>query len=171
MTTTLETTKRFERSAAANLLIKCLADIADYAVRTYRELSHVAHEDVQKNPGVLATARRYVEKHHKKVFVTVKGVGLKLATDLEISDTGPKATQSIHRKAHRTRETMTVANLDNLTNEQKLAHMSNDAILGLAEHASRAVVQRRLEAEIAKTGKKILEAEELWKIGGLKQIT
>lgn len=169
---TTETTSRFKQSAATGLLIAFLAKVSDYTPVTYKQLSEVAHIDVQhQGRHYLDRARIRVQRDHNKVFLVIPDLGLKLATDAEISAMGGGALRHIHRTARKTREKMTISKLENLSNNQRLAHLASDALLGLQEQATRGIVQKRIEAEFEKSTPKSIEADVLLKLAGVKHIS
>jgi hypothetical protein len=169
-----EATERFKQSASTSLLIAFLSPIAnarDYRVINFAELSEVAHADVQHGKRYcLSRAILRVWKDQSALFISVRDVGIKLGTDAEVSSLGPAALRHVHRTARVTREKLTLTNLEKLSNSQRLSHLASDALLGLQEQATRGIVQKRLEAAFEKTGPKSLEADELLRLSGVKQI-
>lgn len=174
MTTSIEQAKRFQRLAATELLIAALHKIgeaSDFRTITYRELSEIAHAEIQHDKRTcLNTAIKKLRRDHNFVFIVVTDVGVKLATDQEKSAVMPAGIRRIHNTARKSREIGSHANIEKLSNAERLKHMANDAVLGLHQQASRTIVQKRLEASFEKTGPKLLEADELAKLGGIKHL-
>lgn len=165
----IETLKRFQQSENTALLIAFLSKVDEFRVITYQELSQAAHREVQKkNRGVLNSARRHCWRKLNKYFMVVTDIGIKLATDEEISSIGGTTIRHVHSVTRVARQKMTLTNLDNLTNRQRMEHMAADAILGLHEQSSRAIVAKRIEADIERTGVKLLDAESLIKAGNVR---
>jgi hypothetical protein len=163
--------KPFQRTSNAGLLIAFLTPIAvneDYRTITYAELSEAGHvPDIRKQIHYFETARKFILANHGKWILVVHGVGVKLATDEQAAAVARTARIRIRRAARLGRRRSGAANLEKLTNAQRLALLADNAVLGLLEHSTREIVAKRLEATFEKSGPKSFEAQELLRLGGV----
>lgn len=165
--------KRFQQSSHTALLIAALSRIAqaeDYRVIGYSELNAIANvTDIQtKQRHYFYSANERIQRDLSRRFVVIAGVGVKLGTHEETSKILNATNQHIQRSSKRGRYRASVTQLDKLTNECKLQHMTQDSIAALHEGVGRVAVARRLQAHYASNGPKSIEAEDLIKIGGVK---
>jgi hypothetical protein len=122
-------------SAETQALIKFLESAEVGKIITYREMEEACKIDLQTHPGPLLTARRSLVKNKRMAFGTVRGIGIRLLDDEEVTETGAGTIKKIRRAAHRGVNTLNCANLEKVTPEGKVRLITSKTVLSFMHHA------------------------------------
>jgi hypothetical protein len=111
-------------------LIKHLEKTQPGQIVTYSEMADAAKIDVQKNPYILNTARRNLQKSQHMAFGTVRGIGIKRLENDEIPDEATGAIKRARRIAKKGMGTLSCADMSKLSPEAKVRAVTTSTILG-----------------------------------------
>lgn len=166
--------KKFEMSPATSHLIKFLLETSKsdnpHRPIAFAELSERAHVEIKKHPSLLRTALDRLQADHGLVFRSDRAVGIHLAVASEIVEMHGDGNRSIYRKARRIQKRSSTVKIDDLSNPEKLKHLANMAITGMAAQAAQPISLKRMEASLAKQSFRTIEASEFVRLAGLKEI-
>ena len=151
-----------QMSVDAQILIATLKDIAVGEVATYQSLSATIKRNVQTDAyGAMTTARRALQRDHRMIFGTVRGVGLRRLNDGEIVDAGRSHITSMRRTSRRGLKKLACVDWDNLDNASRIKHNASASMLGAVNMITRESSIKKLEAKIEKTKEKLPIASTL----------
>lgn len=151
----------FTRSLETQALVKLLSTDEHADLFTYEELSEAAGIDA-KHHGALQSARHIVEREKGVVFETIRNVGIKRASDVEIVDAGCRAVSHIRNTAKRSiAKASCVKSVEALPNEKKAALNSHLTTVGMIHYVTTQSAQKKIEAKVTQTSKDLPVAEAL----------
>lgn len=118
----------------------------------YDNLSAAIGRDVREHArGNILSARRRLRKEKRKVFGTVRGVGVKRLTDAEIVVASGSDITSVKRRTRNALHSLSCAEFDNLTGDEKNQHRTRFCVLGVLELFSKPSATRKIEERIEET--------------------
>lgn len=122
------TDRKYETQALVNLLSSAKAG----DTITYEQMSACAGSEVSSSTGFLASARRIAQRDHNCVFVAVKNVGLKRATDVELAtDVSDADVRRSRRHARRAFQKLNcVESFGSLPNPAQIEHVIKASFFG-----------------------------------------
>ena len=147
---------KFSVSAETTLIAQRLADVEPGRIVTYAELSALVVADVRGSARhSLTSARRIVQRDHRAVFESVRGVGIRRLTDTEIAtQCGRETIRAMHRKAGRGLKRIACANTDGLDREAVTRMNADASLIGVMRHVTKAGSLKRIESRVAEKGGK-----------------
>jgi hypothetical protein len=156
----------YSQSLETQQLVKVLADKAHDPLFTYEEIEKASGVDPRKSQAALASARRIVLRDHGIVFVTVRKVGIKRATDSEIVDGSSSDLSRIRNTSRRALKKLgAVANFAELPADKQREFNVKSSTFAVLHHATTATAQRKLEAAVTKKTETLPVAETLAALG------
>lgn len=135
----------FEISTDVRKLIEFLLQ-RDMA--SYTEMSRLVNRELQgRERHVLESAKRAIQREHGIVFVAVRGLGIKRASNVQIAS---MATDHVHRKTKRTLNR--AKKLDTLVNPQAMSNDARDNFYGgrMVNQALGYTLSRKFRSKIDK---------------------
>lgn len=136
---TIEKNPQFKLSIDTQTLIRRLetAEIGD--VIAYHELTKLIDKDVQTEArGAMDSARRVLMREKQIVFDCIRGIGLLRLSDSQITETSATFVKQARKKADKGIKTLSCANYEKLTDDQRKEHNAGAAILGFIKMAGAA---------------------------------
>lgn len=147
--------RRFERSAAAKLLIAHFKGFAIGQASTYEDLSKVAGQKINGSNPALLTARKVVEADFDIVIECIIGVGVQRLNDREIVESAGTGLSRIRTKAKRTGKRATRADPLKLSIADRQRQAAYAAISALIAHETKPKQLEALAASVSPETMKI----------------
>lgn len=157
----------FRQSLETQTLVKLLSDETHDDTFTYDEISKAIGGDIADHPGSLASARRVVQREKQIVFETVRGVGIKRASDSDIVNGRAKDLAGIRGIARRgLKKIACIKNYDSLPGDVKQRHNVYASGLALLHHATTQSAQAKIEQKVVQSKLKLPVADAIAAISG-----
>jgi len=119
-----------QMSVQAQELIKFLATAEIGQVIPYSAMTDAAKLDVQAFPHLLQTARRNMQKTDRKVFGTVRGIGIKLLCNEDIPSESAGSIKRARNIAKKGIATLDCVDIPKLSPEAKIRAITTKTVLG-----------------------------------------
>jgi hypothetical protein len=146
----------FVRSFGTQQLVQRLTGAEIGETIEYDELSQIAGEDVQvRGRGMLQSAVRILQAEFRRVFVSVRGVGVQRADNTGIVQTGTQRLQHIHRTAKRAMNTLGCVDPAKLDPAAQQEFNTKASHLGMLVHCSSPKATKRIAASVEQTQQKL----------------
>lgn len=117
---------------------------------TYKELDELAKCNVRKRRNVITTSVNKLLVEHGKVFISEKGVGIRLLKNEEIPSLGPRDISRVSNIARRCMRRLAAVNFDELPTEEKVRHNASLTILTLFQRGSTTKAVKMIEETVRK---------------------
>lgn len=165
----MEKQPEFKLSTDSAALALRLTEVAVGDIVRYDDLSKAIGRDVRSSAaGALESARRVAQRDSRAVFASVRGEGLRRLTDAEIVDLSDSGRDRIRRQAKRTAKKLVCVDYDALPAEKKVKHNAALSMMGALASIATDTAQKRLEKQIAETGKQLPAAKSaIEALGGI----
>jgi len=129
-------------------VFKEAADKDDHTVIPWGKLSEVAGVDVRdKGSGYVRTARKMAENESGKLFVTVIGEGVRLATVEDQAAEPDTQIRKVRRLSNRALFRLSHVTYEKLPDEAKARHNASASIFGAIKFFSRKNSIEKIEAQ------------------------
>ena len=158
----------FRLNSDSRALVESLQDIKIGETVQYSRLSQIIGRDVQGVASAsLNSARRVVEREHRIVFGTIRGVGIKRLEDADIVKSTDKSREHIRRTSRRAVRRLGCVDYQNLTAEQQTKHNAAMSVFGVLSEVAAEKSIRRIEKKIEESGEELSIAKSAIEALGL----
>lgn len=155
----------FQMSADARLLYQAMKVVKTGDIITYEALGEAISKTVTGATPALRTAMRRCLRDDDMVFAAVRGIGLKLLDDIEVTDTFLASETCVRRKMRRSIEVMSkVRDFESLPPKKKLEHSEHMSRAASIAYLSSDAAAKKIEAAIEKIGRNELPIAETMKL-------
>lgn len=138
--------------AAINLLVTRLNKLQMGETITYDELRTVAAlSSLDGSSYALRQARKMLQGEENKVFLCLRGQGLKYITDPEIVSSTEQARKKINRAAIRGLKRHQCTNIMQLSPEEQNSYRVHASLLAVTHDITKRLVVQRLAVRMAET--------------------
>jgi len=142
--------KSFQRRLIEDRLVAAI-DNAQYEVIPYAELNKMIAGDVQGDDyPTLSNAKKGVERDKARLFMTVRGEGIKLMTAEEQSSIPDDTIVRVRRTTRRGLARMSRVEYDKLTQEQRRYHTTIASAMGaidlISKKKSVAIIDKHIKS-------------------------
>ena len=156
-------------TAETTALIRRMSEMNIGDELSYAEMSEIVCGDIcGKKYHCLSTARKNLLSNHQMVFETIAKTGIRRETDSEIVINSSGAIRTINRATRRAFKKLACADPKNLTNEEKLKHNTNAAMLGALRFMSQPQQVKALEGKCVESSRQIDISDTLKLFGQTK---
>jgi len=150
-----------ELSIDTKVIFDKLITMEENEIITFTEMSSIVGYNIQKKRGCYYSAIRKALNEHRFVFEGVTKVGIKRMSDSAIA-CDQTALNKIRRTAWLGRKKVhCIRDFNKLSNDEKIAHNTKAAILGVFEIMTRSTKIKKLETAIAQNNKVLPPAKTL----------
>lgn len=139
-------------SIETSLLVKYFKDKEAGFVATYADLNSLIGRDIRQRQayGYFSSARRILLRDHDMVLETVRGTGIRIATDGEKVNASGRDVGSARRALRRASRKLTAADYKALTDEQKRDYNVKAAHIGALRLMAAPTAAKKIEKEGAR---------------------
>ena len=130
------------------IVLERLSKVQPGETVTYRELDQLTACDIRQRVYVINTARNKLLSEEGKVFVTERGIGVRLLENEEIAKLGTQDTSRISHIARRCAKKLAAADYDALSSDGKIRHNANMTVMMLFQRASTAKSLKLIEEKV-----------------------
>ena len=130
---------KIEASIETKLLYERLKETGPGDTIPYDELTELIGTDVRdaRGRGYLRSARVMLQNLHEILTITIRGQGIRHATDIDVVDDIGREGKSIHRKAVKaSRKPACIKNYDSLPSDAKIRHNVHLSLIGAIKQAT-----------------------------------
>lgn len=140
-------------SIESQLLIKMLEGTTEGGIVTYGAMTTELGRDVRKCAYfAIQTARTRMLNDHGIVFETVRGIGLKRLSDVEVVDVGQSGLNRIRRACRKTLKKITaISDFDGMPPDVRLRHNVTATLLHFMDKAGSKKNTQRIEDAVQQT--------------------
>lgn len=143
-------------SVDSQVIISKLRTMKKGDVISYSDLSKLISSDVTtKSRYALNTARRRALMDDGMVFEAVRNVGIKRMDDTGIISIGEQSERRLHRLSRNAMRKLSCADMDGLTNEQKLDLATHTSVVGTISLITRPAKIKLIKAAVQQAEKQL----------------
>jgi hypothetical protein len=158
----------FEVGATTTLLVDKLQAVEGYI--SYNELSDAAGANVQKKGrGSLTSARRIMQRDHGKLFLTVRGEGLRVANEYDAKAIATHSIRKTHSEMRRGMKRIQTLDIGKLDNEERKEVFAGQSLMGAVYLMSQRKSVTKLIDRCAEANKELAFSETLKEFGVEKE--
>lgn len=135
-------------SIEASLLVDAFKGMPAGHQIGYAELSAMIGRDIQHNFGYLSTARRILHREHGMLIETVKGVGVRVATESGKLAASRRDMQASRRAIRRAASKLEITEYEALTEDEKREFNARSSLIGGLSLLAAPAAMKRVEKEL-----------------------